>query len=1209
MAPGAAPTGSSPPAGPLPDGRRFPGVQSFQEHEQPKFRGRRAAIDALLLRVLSVPLLLQFAPSGVGKTSLLNAGLFPALRPHHYFPVMVRLNKTDESLAQAVRRSLADAARDFGLVDPVIPVAADTLRDLLGGTQLWSRQLLLLTPVLVFDQFEEIFTLRDDAFRQAFAAQLGALRAAPGAAGGPSLAQVKVILSLREEFLGKLEQLSAQIPDLFRERLRLAPLTAAEATEAMVEPARLAGAHWACAPFEFAPACLDALIDFIDGASDSLRVIEALTLQLVCQRAEAIVLQRRGSEAARQPLLLDDFGGLAGLERLVRRHYQDELAKLPDGRTRGQAQMLFEQGLLDPAGKRLMLEQNEIQRKYGLGKPALDQLVAASLLRCEPRNEKSVFYEISHDRLTESIAKHRKPHLPRWVWPTLAGGSVVVVCLLLGIWFVLRQADETLRARNQADYALQRLLGEDLVSRLREAGLSDALKHVLQTSGDDASVAARVNGLAQALKLRHEGDIERAQGTGPHARAKFDAAQALINTLLSDAALTAHPLLLAEAARLQQRLAALLAEGGESVHAEAQYGVAIALWDQVIKGPAPWQDQLDAAEIRIASGGLKASLGDLDGAEPQFVEAGRLAGQVVRTAYDEVQRGTTDGHFKLGRAVQVFADVALNLSLLYFDPAASYRAVTLAREAVRLRPVSFEARKQLGTALIAQARTVVDPDTLQARLAESRALFDGLGQQDPGNRQMQRERAALQMASAEAVAACAANPACKPVLRNDDLDQAQLAALEAMGQFRWLAGLNRHSQALNNDLAWGLRTQASLLAATGQPAQAIPLLDEGLRLQSESRAARKLPDDAESGLRRADFLQQKARLQAAANRALPAIESLDAAKAVLAALPAALRSVQEAQIQILDDKGLFLRQSGQSALAGQVQKTRSALFAALPQASEDQRKTLAGKRNDDGVAIARNLQALNPVAQLQRLREALAKHEQALADDAFDPVFWQNLGRTQQKIARLAASGDAASGLGPAVQAQALRQTTAALWLAAVLGTEAQKGQRLKELYEAQRELAMLLQDSNKTTSLAFAEQGVRDAQALLGRQGGSADALWYLADAHYGLALLRDGLAAAQGTAQPQEAFRLALLLGQRLALLEPTSAQRQNWLAGVHAHLANRLDETQQPAGAAQHRQQRLMACKQALRLAKLAPLRSGADGTEAAACLAELAEQGLR
>ena len=74
--------------------------------------------------MLSVRLLLQFAPSGAGKTSLLNAGLFPRLRPHGYLPFMIRLNHARESLVESTFRSLNAATESLRLNDPVIPERA-----------------------------------------------------------------------------------------------------------------------------------------------------------------------------------------------------------------------------------------------------------------------------------------------------------------------------------------------------------------------------------------------------------------------------------------------------------------------------------------------------------------------------------------------------------------------------------------------------------------------------------------------------------------------------------------------------------------------------------------------------------------------------------------------------------------------------------------------------------------------------------------------------------------------------------------------------------------------------------------------------------------------------------------------------------------------------------------------------------------------------
>jgi hypothetical protein len=153
---------------------RYPGTQPFTEslEDQVRFFGRDREGEQLYLRVLSVPLLLQFAKSGLGKTSLLQASLFPRLRKRPFLPVMVRLNGRKESLVDAVARSFNEACKAEGLEVPQIQ--KDGLWELLSTALVW-RDDLLLTPVLVFDQFEEVFTLRDMSFRDELAHEVAAL--------------------------------------------------------------------------------------------------------------------------------------------------------------------------------------------------------------------------------------------------------------------------------------------------------------------------------------------------------------------------------------------------------------------------------------------------------------------------------------------------------------------------------------------------------------------------------------------------------------------------------------------------------------------------------------------------------------------------------------------------------------------------------------------------------------------------------------------------------------------------------------------------------------------------------------------------------------------------------------------------------------------------------------------------------------------------
>src|SRR3954465_3323256 len=73
----------------------WPGVGSFDEGSERFFNGRRNETAELRRLVLNAPLTILFGASGLGKTSLLQAGLFPQLRKEHYLPIYVRLDLRD----------------------------------------------------------------------------------------------------------------------------------------------------------------------------------------------------------------------------------------------------------------------------------------------------------------------------------------------------------------------------------------------------------------------------------------------------------------------------------------------------------------------------------------------------------------------------------------------------------------------------------------------------------------------------------------------------------------------------------------------------------------------------------------------------------------------------------------------------------------------------------------------------------------------------------------------------------------------------------------------------------------------------------------------------------------------------------------------------------------------------------------------------------
>ena len=68
------------------------GLASFTEEVRAYFHGREEEVGELARRVQRKLLTILFGQSGLGKTSLLQAGLFPRLRSHDLLPVLVRLD-------------------------------------------------------------------------------------------------------------------------------------------------------------------------------------------------------------------------------------------------------------------------------------------------------------------------------------------------------------------------------------------------------------------------------------------------------------------------------------------------------------------------------------------------------------------------------------------------------------------------------------------------------------------------------------------------------------------------------------------------------------------------------------------------------------------------------------------------------------------------------------------------------------------------------------------------------------------------------------------------------------------------------------------------------------------------------------------------------------------------------------------------------------
>ena len=167
----------------------YKGLHAFGENDADDFYGREALVDELVSAVNGHRLVAVVGPSGIGKSSVVKAGLIPALRGQQAWAVtdLFPGSYPFEELAAAMLR--VAVKRPDGLVE-------ELARDELGMRRIAKE---ILPPdgelLLVVDQFEELFTLTaDEDARRRFIDGLTEL-------ARDSRARVRILLTIRADFL------------------------------------------------------------------------------------------------------------------------------------------------------------------------------------------------------------------------------------------------------------------------------------------------------------------------------------------------------------------------------------------------------------------------------------------------------------------------------------------------------------------------------------------------------------------------------------------------------------------------------------------------------------------------------------------------------------------------------------------------------------------------------------------------------------------------------------------------------------------------------------------------------------------------------------------------------------------------------------------------------------------------------------------------
>ncbi len=382
----------------------YVGPRPFERGDRGNFFGRTREARDLLALIMAERVVLFYAQSGAGKTSLLNTQIIPSLEDEGFYvlPVVRVGSELPPGLPDTAVKNIFVFSVWMGLMGQDTPLATMTGNNLLAAIKnQWAGAARdeygePRPPILIIDQFEEILTTHRNRWQdaQGFFVQLAeALEKIP---------KLGIVLAMREDFVAGLDPYAPLLPKRLKARFRMERLGYAGAVEAIQKPAASARV-----PFEAGVA--EQLADELrrikaaqfgghEGETVLGPYVEPVQLQVVCSQ-----LWMNLPDQVDQEINQEDVLQYGNVDRALIGFYEGCLQ-----RTAKEVQMpertlrrWFAEKLITPMQTRGLVLRGE-QDTAGLVNAAVDHFESAHLISSDVRAG-ARWYEISHDRLVDPI--------------------------------------------------------------------------------------------------------------------------------------------------------------------------------------------------------------------------------------------------------------------------------------------------------------------------------------------------------------------------------------------------------------------------------------------------------------------------------------------------------------------------------------------------------------------------------------------------------------------------------------------------------------------------------------------------------------------------------------------------------------------------------------------------------------------------------------